>query len=584
MDRDVILQKAKDYAASETNPVFRDPIQALIEKNNVEELNEYFYSDLGFGTGGLRGIIGGGSNRMNTYNVKKATQGFANYVNKAITGKQPVAVIAYDSRNYSDTFAEDAALVFCANGIKTYLFSALRPTPELSYAVRYLKADAGIVVTASHNPPEYNGYKVYWNDGGQVVAPHDTGIIEEVKKVTTDVKSLSKEDAIEKGLLEIIDEKVDKPYIEMIKKLSIRPELLKEKGKDLKIVYTPLHGTGAFLVEKILGEMGIEVITVPEQREPDGDFPTVDFPNPEIAPAMKMAIELAKKEKADLVMGTDPDSDRLGIAVPEGDEYRLISGNQLGALLADYIFSGMKEIGTLPAKPAFINTIVTTDLQIKIAESYGAECYKVLTGFKFIADKIKEFETDGQGTEYVFGGEESYGFLIGPEVRDKDAISAAFMTAEMALYIVEQGKTVIDQLNSIYDTFGYYEETLISQYFQGQSGLETMKKMMEDMRADSPKTIGGIKVAEMKDYRDGTTKTIADGSVNKDIDLPSSNVLQFLLEDGSIVTARPSGTEPKIKFYASCCAAIGTEHNEAVKIVSDKMKAIEADLKSMIPE
>lgn len=584
MEREELIAKSKEYLEKEKDPYFKEQVETLLKKEDWEELNDRFYTDLSFGTGGLRGVIGGGKNRMNPYTVRKATQGLANYVLKnAPEGKKRVA-IAFDSRNFSDLFAEQAALVFAGNGIEAHLFTSLRPTPELSYAVRELNCCTGVMVTASHNPAEYNGYKVYWEDGGQITAPHDSGIIGEVRAVSDDIKVADKEDALAKGLLNMVDEKVDGPYLDMIIAQSLRPELVREKGKDLKVVFTPLHGCGTVPVETALSRMGIEVVTVKEQREPDGDFPTVAFPNPEITPAMQMALDYAAREKADLVMGTDPDADRLGIAVPDGKGgYTLITGNQLGCLLADYIFYTRKELGTLPANAAFVNTIVTTDLQIEIAKSYGADTFKVLTGFKFIGEKMREFEETGSHS-YVFGGEESYGFLVEREVRDKDAVSAATMAAEMALWNVAQGRTVLDHLNDIYERFGYYEETLISQYFKGQSGQQIMADLMTKLRSETPASLGGIAVNALKDYKDGTTRNLVTGEMDTDIDLPSSDVLQFVLEDGSLITARPSGTEPKIKFYASICGGKGQALAEAKDRVKSKIKAIEADIMAMMPE
>jgi len=575
-----IKDKALEYLELEKHSFFKSEVQELLDTNNEDELKERFYKDLSFGTGGLRGVIGGGYNRMNPFTVKKATQGLANYVVKSVEGEKS-AVIAYDSRNYSDLFSLEAALVLCANGIKTYLFTSLRATPELSYAVRALKTTTGIVVTASHNPSEYNGYKVYWDDGAQVTPPHDTGIIEEVNKVTTDIKTITKEDAIKQGLLIMIDKEIDEPYFEMVQNESLRPELIKEKAKDLKVVFTPLHGTGTFAIETLFNRLGLPITTVKEQRDPDGNFPTVPFPNPEEASAMALALDLAKKERANLVIGTDPDADRIGIAVPDGDDYVLITGNQLGALLADYIFRTKKELGTLPNNPAFINTIVTSNLQVKVAESYGATCFKVLTGFKYIGAKMKEFEESGS-FNYVFGGEESYGFLIETSVRDKDALSAATMAAEMALWNLNRGKTVLEHLNEIYEKFGYYKETLISKYFKGISGAQIMDDLMTLLRNQTPKELGGIKVKSFIDLKNSTTKNMDTGEVKKDIDLPSSNVLQFILEEGSIVTARPSGTEPKIKFYASCCSESGLDLNSAKSVVDAKVKAIENTLQKYL--
>ncbi|MDC7233729.1 MAG: phospho-sugar mutase [Spirochaetales bacterium] len=583
MERAELTAKAKDYLEKEDDSRFSDQVAQLLKEESWDELNDRFYTDLAFGTGGLRGVIGGGMNRMNPYTVRKATQGLASYIVKNVEeGKRKVA-LAYDSRHYSDLFALQAALVFAGNGIECFLYTSLRPTPQLSFTVRELNCCAGVMVTASHNPAEYNGYKVYWEDGGQITAPHDSGIIKEVRAVTDQINVLTEEEAKSKGLLHMIDETVDKPYLDMVIAQSLRPELVKEKGKDLKVVFTPLHGCGTVPVEQALSRMGITVVTVKEQREPDGAFPTVDFPNPEITPAMQMALDYAAREKADLVMGTDPDADRLGIAVPEGDGYTLITGNQLGCLLTDYIFHSRKELGKLPENAAFVNTIVTTDLQIKIAESYGADTFKVLTGFKFIGEKMREFEESGSHT-YIFGGEESYGFLVEQEVRDKDAVSAATMAAEMALWNVAQGRTVLDHLNEIYERFGYYEETLISQYFKGQSGQQVMADLMTTLRDTPPAQLGGVTVSALKDYKDGTTRNLLTGEMDTDIDLPSSNVLQFVLEDGSLITARPSGTEPKIKFYASICAGQGQTLADAKAAVSAKIKAIEADIMGMMPQ
>lgn len=583
MERDELIAKAKDYLEKEDDSRFSEQVAALLKKEDWDELNDRFYTDLAFGTGGLRGVIGGGLNRMNPYTVRKATQGLASYIVKNVEeGKRRVA-LAYDSRHYSDLFALQAALVFAGNGIECFLYTSLRPTPQLSYTVRELNCCSGVMVTASHNPAEYNGYKVYWDDGGQITAPHDSGIIAEVRAVTDKINVLTEEKAKADGLLHMIDADIDKSYLDMVIAQSLRPALVKEKGKDLKVVYTPLHGCGTIPVENALSSMGIKVITVKEQREPDGAFPTVAFPNPEITPAMQMALDYAAREKADLVMGTDPDADRLGIAVPEADGYTLITGNQLGCLLTDYIFLSRKELGTLPENAAFVNTIVTTDLQLKIAESYGADTFKVLTGFKFIGEKMREFDESGSHT-YIFGGEESYGFLVETEVRDKDAVSAATMTAEMALWNVAQGRTVLDHLNDIYKRFGYYEETLISQYFKGQSGQEVMAGLMTKLRETPPASLGGITVNALKDYKDGTTRNLLTEEMDTDIDLPSSNVLQFVLEEGSLITARPSGTEPKIKFYASICGEKGQAVADAKVQVSAKIKAIEADILALMPQ
>ena len=580
MDKKQLLEKANKYLSLEKHPDFIKNLKDVLEKKDYADINDRFYTDLAFGTGGLRGIIGGGYNRMNPFVVKKATQGLSNYIKKNISDGKMSAVIAFDSRNYSDLFALEAALVFCANGITTSLFSSLRPTPELSFAVRQLKASIGLVVTASHNPAEYNGYKVYWSDGGQIVPPHDSGIIEEVRAVTSKIFSLSKEDALKKGLLKMIDKEIDLPYISAVKSKSLRPALLEKNGKELKIVYTPLHGAGTMLIERIFGEMGINMITVPEQRAPDGDFPTVDFPNPEIPSAMAMALELANEVKADVIMGTDPDADRLGIAVPVGSGYTLLSGNQLGVLLGSYIFSSLTSLGKIPSNPVFIKTIVTTELQKLIADNYGIKSYDVLTGFKYIAEKIHQFETTGEN--YIFGGEESYGFLIGTDVRDKDAVSAAFITAEMTLYHRLEGKTLLERLNEIYKEFGYFEECLISKYFKGESGLDIMQKIMCTLRDTPPEQFGGQDIVKINDYLDGMVLFTKSGNKKKGIDLPSANVLQFILEDGSIITVRPSGTEPKIKFYASCRCKCGMEISDAKLEAGKKMDKIKEDINSLL--
>ncbi|MBN2738785.1 MAG: phospho-sugar mutase [Spirochaetales bacterium] len=582
MDKEKLLAQAKEYISLEKDQYFKAQVQKLIDENNWEELNDCFYTELAFGTGGLRGLIGGGYNRMNSFMVQRATQGLANYIKKAAVSDKPAVVIAHDSRHFSDTFALDCAKVLSGNGIKAYLFTGLRPTPELSFAVRYLKATAGIVITASHNPKEYNGYKAFWDDGAQVLPPHDKGIIDEVRSVTSDIKTLSKEDGLKKGLIELIDKDIDHAFIEMVKNQALRPDLIKEKGKDLKIVYTPLCGAGMMPVSRALEEMGIKVSFVEDQKNPQGDFAGLKYPNPEEASAMAKSLELAKKVKADLVFGTDPDADRLGIAVPDGDEYRLITGNQLGVLLEDYIFSTRKELGTLPSKPAFIKTIVTTELQRLIAEDYEALCIDTLTGFKYIGEKIREFEAQEDGPSFIMGDEESYGFLIETEVRDKDAVSAATMTCEMALYHVSQGKSVLDRLNEIYDKYGYFEEALISQYFEGESGLKVMTGFMAMLRDEPPKLFAGEAVSELRDFKNGTTLWPQDGKKKQNIDLPSSNVLQFVLVDGSIISVRPSGTEPKIKFYASCCSEKGTPLKTAKQIVGQKIEAIKNEVKTLI--
>ncbi len=578
MSGEDLRARAQEYVRYEQDERFRSEVERILEHDETDELSERFYTDLEFGTGGLRGVIGGGFNRMNPLVVGRSTEGLARYVRahgQPSADGELRAVIAHDSRRYSDTFALQVALVFAGQGIKAFLFPSLRPTPELSFAVRELDASVGVVVTASHNPAEYNGYKVYWGDGAQVVAPHDTGIIDEVRAVSGAPSRLSKEEAVEKGLLVYLDDAIDDSFVAMVKRQSVRPELLKERGSTLKVVFTPLHGTGAMMVERVLGELGLEVITVPEQREPDGEFPTVKFPNPEEASALKLALELGAAEKADIVMGTDPDADRLGIALPSEGGFELITGNQLGVLLADYILGSKKELGTLPANPVFVKTVVTTELQRKVAEHYGAKVYDTLTGFKHIATVMRRLDAHPDEGTYVMGDEESYGFLIGTEVRDKDAITAAVLTAEMALYHVAEGKTVLERLREIYEQFGYYEEIQISRYFRGLSGNEVMAGLMRQLRDQTPESIADVRVVTVKDFLKGTTTDRRTGESRKDIDLPSSNVLQFILEDETVVSARPSGTEPKIKFYASVSSDPGTPLETARADVKAQLKRIE---------
>lgn len=574
MTNEEIRAKAEEYLALEEHPLFRDEVRNLLDSGDWDELSDRFWRELDFGTGGLRGVIGGGNNRINAYTIRKATQGLASYIKSHVPEGERIAVVSYDSRHYSDLFAEEAARVLAAGGIKTYLFTGLRPTPVLSYAVRRLGACAGIMVTASHNPAKYNGYKVYWSDGAQIVPPHDKGIITEVRSVSGTVNAMNRAEAESKGLIIPIDEEIDTAYRDMVVSQSLNPELVKKRGANLKIVYSPLHGTGTVPVESVLEKLGIHVITVPEQREPDGAFPTVEFPNPEIAPALKMALELAARENADLVMATDPDADRLGIAVPADGEWRLITGNQLGALLADYIFRSLKEQGNLPANPVFINTIVTSEFQNRIADYYGAESFRVLTGFKYIGEKIRQFEAEGNHS-YVFGGEESYGYLVGTEVRDKDAVSAASMAAEMTLWNRERGKTVMEHLEELWSRFGYWRESLISRNFEGQEGQAVMESLMASLRKNPPESIASISVTAVRDYQNGTTKQKPDDNVTHNIHLPSSNVLQFVLEDGSLVTARPSGTEPKIKFYTSCRSESGDDYRKADEELKKRIMGID---------
>ncbi len=586
MERDAILARARAYITEEKDEKFALEVRELVEKNDMKELEDRFYQDLEFGTGGLRGVIGGGTNRMNTFVINKATQGLANYFIKTFPDKAKngtlSAAIAYDSRHYSETFAEATALIFAANGFKTYLFTGLRPTPELSFAIRTLGCDTGVVVTASHNPPQYNGYKAYWNDGAQVTEPHDALIIDEVNAVTR-VNTITREEALKSGKLVMIDREIDEKYWAMVKGKLFRPELIKAKAKEVKIVYTPLHGTGAMHVETVLGDLGLKVITVPEQRQPDGNFPTVAFPNPEESAALKMAVELGEKENADVVMATDPDADRFGSAVPGPDgKFVLISGNQMGALLTDYICLSLKETGKMPKNPAVIRSIVTSELGDRIAKSYGVETVECLTGFKWIASVMADFEQK-KNHSYVFGYEESYGYNVETEVRDKDGVSAAAMCAEMTLYWRSKGKSLLDRLGEIWLEQGYFEERSISKGFPGASGGATMKNLMARLRAEGLTALGGIKVAIIRDIKDGTLVRPSNPGKKEKTNIPASNVLQFFLEDSTVVSARPSGTEPKIKFYISCPVVVENKDLSAArKKAAEKIAAIEAELRAIL--
>ncbi|MEN6499167.1 MAG: phospho-sugar mutase [Rectinema sp.] len=577
MNREEIIARAQDYIAHETDPFFSDEVKALLQKEDWKELEDRFYRDLEFGTGGLRGVIGGGFNRMNTLVVTRTTQGLSDYLKEQFPHRPLSACIAYDSRRKSKEFALATALVFAANGIKAYLFSSLRPTPELSYAIRMVGADTGVVVTASHNPPQYNGYKAYWNDGSQVVPPHDSGIIEKVLKVK-DVKLIMEGEARAEGLLVNIDKDVDDAYVAMVKSHLMRPELFSQFGKSVSIVYTPLHGTGAMLFERIMGEFGLHVLTVPEQREPDGEFPTVSYPNPEEPAALAMAIELGKKTHADVVMATDPDADRLGIAVPDGEGgFVLLTGNQLGVLHLDYIALTLKELGKMPPRPAAIRSVVTTEFQKAIAEKNGIASFECLTGFKWIADLMRRFEREHY--DFVYASEESYGYLIEPEVRDKDGISAAALTVEMTLYWRSRGKSLLERLDDLYREYGYYEEKGLSFYFEGAQGMQIMKGIMDYYRREAPGKFGGLEVIRTRDIKTGIEQD-KDGSQTR-IDLPQSDVIQWRLEDGTLLTVRPSGTEPKIKYYILCHSR-GDELSVSKEMTKKKIALIEADIRSLI--
>lgn len=535
------------------NPYFDDATKEEL-KNIAEEENEIkerFYMDLEFGTAGLRGIIGAGTNRMNIYVVRRATQGLANYIAKVGKQSQGVA-IAYDSRHMSPEFAQEAALCLAANGIKAYIFESLRPTPELSFAVRHLGCVAGINITASHNPPEYNGYKVYWEDGAQITPPHDTGIMGEVKAISdwNTVKTMDKAQAEKAGLYEVIGQKIDDAYMEELKKQVIHQDAIEAEGKNLKIVYTPLHGTGNIPARRILKELGFEnVYVVKEQELPDGAFPTVSYPNPEAAEAFELGLKLAKEVDADLVLATDPDADRLGVRVKDKNgEYHDLTGNMSGCLLANYEIGQRRAVnGSLPEDGALIKTIVTSNLADAIAKGYGVDLIEVLTGFKFIGQQILGFENSGKGT-YLFGFEESYGCLIGTYARDKDAIVATMALCEAAAYYKTQGKTLWDAMIEMYDQYGYYKDDIKSITLKGIEGLQKIQEIMDTLRKNPPAEFAGHKVVSARDYKKDTITDLTTGEV-KPTGLPNSNVLYYDLTDDAWVCVRPSGTEPKVKFY-----------------------------------
>lgn len=527
----------------------RAELKALAD--NEAEIEDRFCRQLTFGTGGLRGVIGAGTNRMNLYTVRQATQGLANYI---ITqgGQKKGAAIAYDSRKMSPEFAKEAALCLNANGIKTYLFESLRPTPELSFAVRQLGCVSGIVITASHNPREYNGYKVYWEDGAQITAPHDRNILAEVAKVTdfSQVKTMTEEAAIKAGLFHIIGKEIDDLYMEELKKQSIHPEIIREAAKDIRIVYTPLHGTGNIPVRKVLRELGFEqVFVVEEQEQPDGNFPTVSYPNPEDEKAWTLALALAREKDADIVLATDPDADRLGVYAKDRKtgEYVGFTGNMSGMLIAEYILRERTKAGTMPEHPALVETIVTTDMAKAVAQDYHVELIEVLTGFKYIGEQIKLFEQTGRYA-YVFGLEESYGCLAGTYARDKDACVAVMMLCEVAAFYKMQGKTLWDAMVDMYEKYGYYKEGLATLTLKGLEGAEKIRRMMNEMRENPPKELAGRKVLAVRDYKAGMRKDMETGIVTR-TGLPDSNVLYYELEDFAWCCVRPSGTEPKIKFY-----------------------------------
>jgi len=533
----------------------RKELEALDEK----EIMERFYKELEFGTGGLRGIIGAGTNRMNVYTVRKATQGLANYIKKQGI-ENPSVAIAYDSRLYSDRFAKEAALVLNANGIKTYMYKELRPTPMLSFAVRHLKSTAGIVITASHNPKQYNGYKVYWSDGGQVTEEHAEGILKEITSIDySDIKTMEFDKAVNLGLFNYIDDEVEKDYVELVKGLTVNWDVVERVKDTLKVIYTPLHGTGNKPVRRVLEEIGYKnVYVVKEQENPDPNFSTVKYPNPEENEVFTRAIEMAKELEADLIIGTDPDCDRVGVVVKNKEgEYVVLTGNQTGALLTHYILENLKATGKMPENGVVIKTIVTTEMARKIAESYDVEIMDVLTGFKYIGEKIKEFE-EKKDRKFIFGFEESYGYLAGDFVRDKDGVIASMLICEMAGFYKLKGMSLYEGLMSLYEKYGYFVEDLKSVTLEGIEGSQRIKEIMEMLRKEPPRDIAGIKVKEVKDYLKGIG------------DLPKSNVVQIILEDESIITARPSGTEPKIKFYFAVKGKDNAEAKDKVKRIKDE--------------
>ncbi len=570
-----IAERAMVWINGNYDEATKKEVKRLMDED-PQELKESFYQNLEFGTGGLRGIMGVGTNRMNIYTVGMATQGLANYIKAQFGSEAELKVaIAHDSRNNSRLFAETTAKIFAANGLTAYLFESLRPTPELSFTIRELGCKAGVVVTASHNPKEYNGYKVYWSDGAQIIAPHDKNIIAEVNKISG-VDEVKFEGG--NGRIEIIGEEIDRRYIDKLATLSLSPEII-AKHADLKIVYTPIHGTGLMLVPRTLERFGFRnIIRIPEQDIIDGNFPTVKSPNPEENSTLEMAIAKAKAENADIVLATDPDADRVGVAVKTADgSFELLNGNQTASLLFFYVLNRWKENGLLKGKEYIVKTIVTTDLLSEIAQSFGVEVYNVLTGFKYIADIIGKNEGKKR---FIVGGEESYGYLAGEFVRDKDAVIACALIAETAAWAKEQGKTLDQLLKEIYVKFGFFKESLLSVTKKGISGQEEIKKMMADFRSTPPQTIAGSKVMLIHDYKTGETfDTLSE--LRYEIALPKSDVLQFITQDGTIVSVRPSGTEPKIKFYFGVKGSLASvaDYGKANAELDAKIEQIVADLK-----
>ena len=553
--------------------------ELLAIRNDEAEVEDRFYRELEFGTGGLRGVIGAGTNRMNKYTVRKASQGLANYIlkNGGADAKKKGVAISFDCRRFSPEFADETALCLAANGIKAYVSDILRPTPELSFALREFGCIAGVMVTASHNPPEYNGYKVYWEDGAQVTPPHDTGIIAEVMSITDyhEVKTMAKEDAIAQGLYVSFGEEIDDKYMVELKKQIIHKDVIDEMADKFTIVYSPFNGTGNLPVRRVLKELGFKnVFVVPEQEKPDPNFTTLAYPNPEDPKAFELALKLAKEKDADIVLATDPDADRLGIYAKDlkTGEYVAFTGNMSGMLIGEYILRERKATGTMPANPAFVTTIVTTNMAKAVANKYGLHYIEVLTGFKYIGEQIKLFEQNGQSHNYVFGLEESYGCLAGTHARDKDAIVAVMMLCELAAFYKKQGKSVWDAMIDMYEEYGYYKEGQYSITMKGKEGAEQIAALMDKLRSNPPKTFGQWTVEEFRDYKTGKTIDMATGKEGE-TGLPSSNVLYFALNDDSWCCARPSGTEPKIKFYMG---VKGKNLEDAAKLQDELTAAVKA--------
>lgn len=576
-----ILDKAGKWLGDFFDAETKDAVRALIEAGNGDELTDAFYKDLEFGTGGLRGIIGAGTNRMNIYTVGRATQGLANYLKKTYPDEQVKVAVSCDSRNYSREFADITAKVFAANGFTVYRFSDLRPTPLLSFTIRELGCHSGVMITASHNPKEYNGYKAYWRDGGQLVAPHDTNVIEEVAQTDiTDVPLHTTESA---GEIVLLDERADQAYIEKICALSISPSDVQAQH-DLNIVFSPIHGTGITITPAALQQWGFtNVSVVAAQAQPDGNFPTVIYPNPEEQEAMSLALKQGAETGADLIMATDPDADRVGVAVPDTQgNYILLNGNQVGSLLVHYVLQAKKDAGQLPANGFVASTIVTTSLIKDICARFGVPYYEVLTGFKYIGELITAREGSQQ---FLAGGEESYGYLVGDLARDKDAVVSCCFIAEMTAYYKQRGKTLYEALLDIYRTYGFYKEQLVSLTKKGKSGLEEIKGMMQALRSAPPRQLAGVAVTRIADYKE-RKRYNADGSGTEAIGLPVSDVLQFTLEDGTVISARPSGTEPKIKFYCSTRTPVSGDNIDwqAVQDTMDhKMEAMIGELSAIKP-